>query len=44
MAHRGYVLETGRLILEGMAADLLENKRSATRLFGKKTKKEIWER
>ncbi len=43
MAHRGYVLETGRLILEGMAADLLENKEVQRAYLGK-DKKEIWER
>ncbi len=43
MAHRGYVLETGRLILEGMAADLLENKEVQRAYLGK-DKKDIWER
>ena len=43
MANRGYVLENGRLILEGMAADLLENK-DVQRAYLGKDKKEIWER
>jgi branched-chain amino acid transport system ATP-binding protein len=43
MANRGYVLENGRLILEGTAADLLENK-DVQRAYLGKDKKEIWER
>lgn len=43
IAHRAYVLETGRLILEGMAAELLENKEVQRAYLGK-DKKEIWER
>ncbi len=43
IAHRAYVMETGRLILEGMAADLLENKEVQRAYLGK-DKKEIWER
>ena len=43
MANRGYVLENGRLILEGTAAELLENKDVQRAYFGK-DKKEIWER
>jgi branched-chain amino acid transport system ATP-binding protein len=43
MAHRGYVLETGKMILEGTAADLLENK-DVQRAYLGKDKKEIWER
>jgi branched-chain amino acid transport system ATP-binding protein len=43
MAHRGYVLENGRMILEGMAAELLENK-DVQRAYLGKDKKEIWER
>jgi len=43
MAHRAYVLETGRLIMEGKAADLLENKEVQRAYLGK-DKKEIWER
>ena len=43
MADRGYVIETGRLILEGTAAELLENK-DVQRAYIGKDKKEIWER
>jgi branched-chain amino acid transport system ATP-binding protein len=43
LANRGYVLENGRLILEGTAADLLENK-DVQRAYLGKDKKEIWER
>ncbi len=43
LANRGYVLETGRLILEGTAADLLGNKEVQRAYLGK-DKKEIWER
>ena len=43
LANRGYVLETGRLILEGTAAELLENKEVQRAYLGK-DKKEIWER
>lgn len=43
IAHRGYVLETGRLILEGAAAELLENK-DVQRAYLGRDKKEIWER
>jgi branched-chain amino acid transport system ATP-binding protein len=43
MAHRGYVLETGKVILEGTAAELLENK-DVQRAYLGKDKKEIWER
>jgi branched-chain amino acid transport system ATP-binding protein len=43
MANRGYVLENGRLILEGTATDLLENK-DVQRAYLGKDKKEIWER
>lgn len=42
-ADRGYVLETGRVILEGDAADLLDN-REVQRAYLGKDKKEIWER
>lgn len=43
MADRAYVLETGRVILEGTASDLLENKEVQRAYLGKE-KKEIWER
>ncbi len=43
MAHRGYVLETGRMILEGTAAELLNN-RDVQRAYLGRDKKEIWER
>jgi branched-chain amino acid transport system ATP-binding protein len=43
MADRGYVLETGRLILEGTASELLEN-RDVQRAYLGRDKKEIWER
>lgn len=43
MADRGYVLETGRMILAGEAMDLLENK-DVQRAYLGRDKKEIWER
>lgn len=43
MADRGYVLETGKVILEGIVSDLLENKEVQRAYLGKE-KKEIWER
>lgn len=43
MADRAYVLETGRVVLEGTASDLLENKEVQRAYLGKE-KKEIWER
>jgi branched-chain amino acid transport system ATP-binding protein len=43
MADRGYVLETGKVILEGEAADLLENPEVQRAYLGKE-KKDIWER
>jgi branched-chain amino acid transport system ATP-binding protein len=43
LANRGYVLETGRMILEGTAAELLDNK-DVQRAYLGKDKKEIWER
>jgi branched-chain amino acid transport system ATP-binding protein len=43
LATRGYVLETGRLILEGTATELLDNK-DVQRAYLGKDKKEIWER
>jgi branched-chain amino acid transport system ATP-binding protein len=43
MADRGYVMETGKVILEGIASELLENKEVQRAYLGKE-KKEIWER
>jgi branched-chain amino acid transport system ATP-binding protein len=43
VADRGYVLETGKLILEGVASELLENK-DVQRAYLGRDKKEIWER
>ena len=43
MADRGYVLETGRVILEGPASELLFNKEIQRAYLGKE-KKDIWER
>jgi len=43
LANRGYVLENGRMILEGTAAELLDNK-DVQRAYLGKDKKEIWER
>ena len=43
MADRGYVLETGKVILEGIASELLENKEVQRAYLGRE-KKEIWER
>jgi branched-chain amino acid transport system ATP-binding protein len=43
MANRGYVLDNGRMILEGTAAELLSNKEVQRAYLGK-DKKEIWER
>ncbi|RII27919.1 MAG: branched-chain amino acid ABC transporter ATP-binding protein [Geobacter sp.] len=43
MADRGYVLETGKVILEGSAAELLENK-DVQRAYLGRDKKEVWER
>ena len=43
MADRGYVLETGKVILEGIAFELLENNEVQRAYLGK-DKKEIWER
>lgn len=43
MADRGYVLETGKVILEGASSELLENKEVQRAYLGKE-KKEIWER
>ena len=43
VADRGYVLETGRVILEETASELLAN-RDVQRAYLGKDKKEIWER
>ncbi|MSM38398.1 MAG: ATP-binding cassette domain-containing protein [Geobacter sp.] len=43
MADRGYVLETGKVILEGVSSELLENKEVQRAYLGKE-KKGIWER
>jgi branched-chain amino acid transport system ATP-binding protein len=43
VADRGYVLETGKVILEGKGSELLENKEVQRAYLGR-DKKEIWER
>ena len=43
VADRGYVLETGKVILEGIASELLENK-DVQRAYLGRDKKEVWER
>ncbi|HPX61272.1 MAG TPA: ABC transporter ATP-binding protein [Deltaproteobacteria bacterium] len=43
LADRGYVLETGKVILEGPANELMENAEVKRAYLGKE-KKEIWER
>lgn len=43
LADRGYVLETGKVVLEGDAAELLENHEVQRAYLGRE-KKEIWER
>ena len=43
VADRGYVLETGKVILEGIASELLENP-DVQRAYLGRDKKEIWER
>jgi len=43
LADRAYVLETGKVILEGASSDLLENKEVQRAYLGK-DKKEFWER
>ncbi len=43
LADRGYVLETGKVILDGDASELLENAEVKRAYLGK-DKKEIWER
>jgi len=42
-ADRGYVLETGKIILDGEAGELIEN-RDVQRAYLGRDKKEIWER
>ncbi|MEK7396493.1 MAG: branched-chain amino acid ABC transporter ATP-binding protein, partial [Candidatus Poribacteria bacterium] len=42
-ADRGYILETGRAVLEGTAEELLENKEVKRAYLGKGYK-EIWEK
>jgi branched-chain amino acid transport system ATP-binding protein len=42
IAERGYVMETGRIILEGETADLLNNKEVQRAYLGKEYR-EIWE-
>ncbi|GAB7027149.1 ABC transporter ATP-binding protein [Geotalea toluenoxydans] len=43
LADRGYVLETGKVILEGLSSNLLENK-DVQRAYLGREKKELWER
>jgi len=43
LADRGYVLETGKVILEGTAEELLENAEVKRAYLGKE-KKDVWER
>ena len=43
LAHRGYVLETGKVILSGVASELLDNPEVQRAYLGKE-KKEIWEK
>lgn len=43
LADRGYVLETGKVILEGPADELMENAEVKRAYLGK-DKKEMWER
>ncbi len=43
IADRGYVLETGKVILEGAAADLMENKEVKRAYLGR-DRKAMWER
>ena len=42
IANRGYVLETGRIILEGETRDLLDNKEVQRAYLGKEYR-EVWE-
>jgi len=43
LADRGYVIETGKIILEGLASELQSNNEVQRAYLGKE-KKEIWER
>jgi len=43
LADRGYVMETGKVILEGLCSELLDNKDIQRAYLGKE-KREIWER
>ena len=43
LADRGYVLETGKVILEGVASELLDNK-DLQRAYLGQDKKQVWER
>ncbi|MDZ4186061.1 MAG: branched-chain amino acid ABC transporter ATP-binding protein, partial [Desulfuromonadales bacterium] len=43
LADRGYVLETGKVILSGVASELLDNPEVQRAYLGKE-KKEIWEK
>lgn len=43
LADRGYVLETGKIVLEGIASELMENAEVKRAYLGK-DKKEVWER
>jgi len=43
LADRGYVLETGKVVLEGIASELLENK-DVQRAYLGQEKKQLWER
>ena len=42
IAHRGYVIEIGRIILEGESEDLLHNKEVQRAYLGKEYR-EVWE-
>jgi len=43
IADRGYVLETGKVVMEGETAELMEN-REVKRAYLGRERKEIWER
>lgn len=43
LADRGYVLETGKVVIEGLASELMENAEVKRAYLGK-DKKEVWER